>query len=184
MTPGVLLCCALLLAIRSVPLAHATEDAERLKHRLVAACVCKFPKYVRWPEREDSKDEPFVIGVLGTSPITALLEEATQELQVGGRDVTLTTFDGTEVSDALYDCHVLFVAQKAANNQEALFEKLAGRSVLTVSLIEDFAKGGGIIEIGERENKLQFKINLGAAKANNISISSQLLKLSTVVSAE
>ena len=55
-----------------------------------------------------------------------------------------------------------------------------GRSILTVSEIEGFAKRGGIIRFITENNKIRFRINFEAAKAANLIISSKLLKMSEI----
>ena len=56
--------------------------------------------------------------------------------------------------------------------------------ILTVSDIDRFAERGGIINFYKENNKVRFKINLNAAERAGTKISSQLLRLGTIVREE
>jgi len=58
---------------------------------------------------------------------------------------------------------------------------LKGRSILTVGEMEGFALRGGMIELFTERNRVRFRVNLVAAKAANLRISSKLLELAEVV---
>jgi len=57
---------------------------------------------------------------------------------------------------------------------EEIFARLKGRSILTVGDIDGFAKQGGMIRFITEKNKVRFRINLEAAKAAKLTISSKL----------
>jgi hypothetical protein len=59
---------------------------------------------------------------------------------------------------------------------------LRGRNVLTVGDFETFVRDGGVIRFVELGNKLRLHINLDAAKAEHLDISSKLLRPSYIVS--
>ncbi len=56
--------------------------------------------------------------------------------------------------------------------------------LLTISDIEGFAGGGGIIGLFLAERRVRFAINVGAARIAGLRISSQLLKLGRLVSTD
>ena len=64
--------------------------------------------------------------------------------------------------------------------KQALID-LKGRSVLTVGDVADFARQGGVVRFFNENNKIRIRINLEAAKAANLTISSKLLRLADVV---
>lgn len=71
------------------------------------------------------------------------------------------------------------LVEKDGDDQLMKWEKRQG--VLTVSDLEDFAISGGIIGFVLDEGRVKFDINLDAAKANKIIISSKLAALAKVV---
>ena len=64
---------------------------------------------------------------------------------------------------------------------KAVLTKLARLPILTVGDIADFAQEGGMIGLVEAEQRIRFNINLAAARQANLKLSSQLLKLATIV---
>jgi hypothetical protein len=54
---------------------------------------------------------------------------------------------------------------------------LKGRSILTVGDTEGFAEDGGIIRFVTEKNRIRFRINVDAAEAAHLVISSKLLRL-------
>jgi hypothetical protein len=57
---------------------------------------------------------------------------------------------------------------------------LKGRSILTVGDTEGFAQSGGIIRFVTENNRIRFRINVDAAEAAHLTISSKLLRLAEV----
>jgi len=53
--------------------------------------------------------------------------------------------------------------------------------ILTVSDFDDFARVGGMIGLVETDRGIRFDINLTATRQTNLRLSSQLLKLATIV---
>jgi hypothetical protein len=58
---------------------------------------------------------------------------------------------------------------------------LSNRSILTVSDADEFARSGGMIRFRLENNKIRLQINLRAAKAANLAISSKLLRVAEVI---
>jgi hypothetical protein len=79
------------------------------------------------------------------------------------------------------NCHVLFVSRSEANRLDEIVSALRGRSILMVGEANGFADRGGMIQFVTQENRIQLRINLAAAKAANLTISSKLLRPATVI---
>ena len=75
----------------------------------------------------------------------------------------------------LKNCHMVFIG--SSENAAAIIRDLKGLPVVTVSDKPDFIDQGGMIGLVQNDNRLGFEINLDAAKAADIHISAQLLKL-------
>jgi hypothetical protein len=65
---------------------------------------------------------------------------------------------------------------------QRVLDSLQGRSVLTVSDGERFASQGGMIGFVTEQNRIRLRINLEAARAANLTISSKLLRPARIVS--
>ena len=78
-------------------------------------------------------------------------------------------------------CNILFVSRDGQADVDAVLSSLAGTPVLLVGEQDHFAREGGMINFVEVDQKVRFEINEAAAKKAGLKISSQLLKLATIV---
>jgi hypothetical protein len=77
-------------------------------------------------------------------------------------------------------CRIVFVSSNEAMAGAAL--AAAERTpILTVSDIPGFLKQGGMIEFVLDANRVRFEINLAAARAAGLNLSSELLRVATAV---
>ena len=54
-------------------------------------------------------------------------------------------------------------------------------ATLTVGTVSGFSRGGGMIEMVRERNKFRFLVNPATVRASGLQVSSQLLKLATLV---
>jgi hypothetical protein len=129
--------------------------------------------FVEWPSQafEDSKS-PIIIGMLAPESFCELVEETVKGEQVKGRNIVVVRYRDVEDIDK---CHILYIG-----NQSEVERGMARGKYLTVSDTENFINRGGMIQLGIERNRLQVRINQRAAKAEGLSISSKLLRLSQV----
>jgi hypothetical protein len=143
-----------------------------------AACVYNFAKFVDWPAETLPADGTFVIGVLGTDPLTRAIEES-----LGGKTVLDRRIVVRAVRDAAdaARCQILFVASSEESALPRLVAELEGTPTLTISDGERLAERGVMIAFVTRARKVRFEINLDSAERSRLKLSSQLLKLATQV---
>jgi hypothetical protein len=172
----------LLAALACLPLfSAASARAETLsEYQVKAAFLFNFAKFVKWPENAPSEAATsFDVCVLGDDLVTPTIAET-----IGGktlRSKQIVVRHLAFATDADKSCHVLFVTDGKGSEPRRVLRGLEGVSVLTVGESEHFAEGGGIINFRMEDNKVRFEINVDAAKRANLEISSQLLKLATIV---
>lgn len=151
------------------------------EHRIKAAFLYNFARFVEWPEQAfDNDNAPFVIGLLGRDRLAAALE-ALEGKPVAGRQVQIVRFGDVDEVDR---CQLLFVDPSDTAQVTAILAALKGKSILTVGEIEDFAKLGGVIGFTVRKNKVGFEINHAAGARAGLTISSRLLKLAKIVAGD
>jgi len=81
---------------------------------------------------------------------------------------------------SLRACHIAYVGPDHPGLREVV--KAAEQfTVLTVSDADRFARKGGMIGLVNEGGKIRFEINLKAAEQAGIKLSSQLLKLASIV---
>ena len=156
------------------PVSAAPTTAE-----VEAVFLFNFSQFVEWPSQVfPDPGSPIVIGVLGSDPFGTTLDEVVRGEVVKGRALVVRRFQRIE---ELTDCHILFVSRSERARLQPILEKLKGRSILTVSDLEEFAGEGGVICFVLVENKIRLRVNLEAAKAAGLTLSSKLLRPAQLV---
>ena len=83
--------------------------------------------------------------------------------------------------DEIKTCHVLFISRPESNRLEQILVSLKDRSILIVGDGDDFVQRGGMIRLATPQNKIRLIINVEAARAVDLTISSKLLRSADVV---
>ena len=144
-----------------------------------AVFLFNFSEFVEWPPQSfPDRRSPLVIGVLGSDPFGATRDEVVRGERVNGRALAVRRFRRIE---EVTDCHILFVSQSERERLAQILHQLKGRSILTVSDMEDFARAGGMIRFVLVDNKIRLRINVEAARAAGLTISSKLLRPAQIV---
>lgn len=151
-------------------LVPAPEDVE-------AAYLYQFGRYVEWPP-DLLDDDTFEICVFGMDPLEAALEEIVAGKAITGRQVTARRITALDESAG---CRILFVGSSQNARVPEIVKRLAGMRVLTVGRGADFTKRGGMIGFTADERRVRFVVNLAAADAAKLMLSSQLLRVAARV---
>lgn len=166
-----------LLAV-AVPTASAQVSIAG-EDQIKAVFLFNFAQFVDWPAKAfPEKTAPFVIGVLGTDPFGTYLDDLLNGEKVGGRSFHVERYRRVEEIGA---CHILFISRSEARNLDRVLPRLKGRSIFTVSDIETFTRQGGMVRFATENGKVRLRINLEAAKEDELTISSKILRPGTVV---
>jgi hypothetical protein len=169
---------AVLLALAVAP-ARAQAPAAPTEYQVKAVFLFNFSQFVDWPAASFADARaPLVIGVLGSDPFGATLDEIVRGETVNGRPLEVRRYDAAEQIDT---CHILFIERSQDERLDAVFAALKGRSVLTVGDFEGFARRGGIIRFVTVGNKIRLRVNLAAAQDAKLAISSKLLRPAQIV---
>lgn len=151
------------------------------EYSVKAAFLYNFAKFVEWPATAfNDPNDPLVICVLGQDPFGSGLDEL-QGKSAGKRTIAIRRFKSAR---DLGRCHIVFVSRPATGSVQDTCRSLGNNAVLTVSDIDHFAQLGGMIGLSTVENKIRFSINLKVAEQAGLKLSSQLLKLATIVESE
>jgi len=165
---------ALLLASGLDLWAQTTKEYE-----VKAAFLNDFAQFVEWPtDAFVDVQSPIVIGILGNDPFGDSLAEIVRDENVDNRPLVIERYKRVQDIKA---CQILFISQSEKNRLEEILASLKNRSILTVGDFDGFAKRGGMIRFVTEKNKIRFRINVEAAKAANLTISSKLLRLVEII---
>lgn len=156
-------------------------DANSSEYQVKAVLLFNLTQFVEWPESAfPDANAPVVIGILGKNdPFGKILDDVVRGEKVNGRPIRVERFQKVE---DIKKCHVVFITEAEQKNVQKLFAKLGNEPVLTVADVEDFNSRGGMVSLfRNRENRIRLKINPEAVKAQNLSMSSKLLRVADIV---
>jgi len=154
-------------------------SAQSKEYLFKSAFLYNFSQFVIWPAGAFSGAQAqLVIGVVGDYPFGGALDEIVQGQKGNNHPLVVQRFRQLE---DIKSCHILFVSRSEAGRLNQIVAISRNRNILTVSDIEGFAENGGMIAFVTENNKIRFKINLGAVKAENLTISSKLLRAAEIV---
>jgi hypothetical protein len=149
------------------------------EYQIKAVFLFNFAQFVEWPATAfPDSGGPLVIGVLGEDPFGPYLDETVRGETVHGRPIEVRRFQ--RLSE-ITDCHILFVSQGELDRLDEVLVALKDRSVLTVSDAENFAARGGMVRFLTDRNRIRLQINLEAARAAGLTLSSKLLRPARIV---
>jgi len=163
-------------------LSLAAETTPSREHQIKAVFLFNFAQFVEWPAQAFPEAQtPLVIGVLGEDPFGTFLDETVRGEKVNNRPLVIQRYRRVE---EIQTCHILFISSSETNHLDQTFSNLKGRSILTVGDAESFARYGGMIRFMTEANKTRLRINVEAAKAANLTISSKLLRPAEIVGSQ
>jgi hypothetical protein len=152
------------------------------EHQIKTAIVYNSAKFVEWPPHVfPHPSAPIILGVLQGDNLTEALESLSGKFVQGHRLV----IKKIGRIDDLKRCQVFFASAEHQKRLAPILSGLANLPVLTITDgADNFARLGGIINLTKEEGKIRFQINLTSARRAGLKISSQLLKLASIVGRE
>jgi len=154
-------------------------NAATPEYEVKAVFLFNFTQFVEWPEDAfASSASPLVIGVLGEDPFGTVLDDAVRGEKVNGRSLVVQRYRSTA---EIKNCQILFLSSSESQRMTQTLESLKGHSILTVSDIDGFASKGGVIRMATINRKIHLRVNLNAAQAARLTLSSKLLRPAEIV---
>ncbi|WP_110186062.1 YfiR family protein [Pokkaliibacter plantistimulans] len=149
--------------------------ADTASRSVKAAYLYNFALFTEWPERIGA---PFRLCVLGDSSMDEALHRLEGKPVQQGAQVEIVH---TELDQDWSSCRMFFLDSEHQDNLSQALHKLASLPVLTVTDGEEGVPRGFMIGLASRDNRLQFDINLYAARNVGLNFSARLLKLANDV---
>ena len=172
-----------LLAAMALNAQNTSGSAEYL---IKAGFIYNFANLVQWPSSSFAQpDSPIVIVILGEDHFGTTLDRALDGKKVNARSFVIKRAKSiSELQRALgtqKDCQILYVSSSEMPHLSDAIQMLKGVPVLTIGETPGFARNGGIINLILEDNKVRFEVNVAAAKAADLNISSRLLALARII---
>lgn len=171
---------SLLLLPGTVFCQESEESLISREYPLKALFIYNFAGYVDWPQAANADPKaPFIIGVLGDSPIDETLNQIASSKQIAGRKIVVERF--VSIND-IKPCQILFVPRSvSAAQQRQVIDLFKNRPVLLVGESDGFASIGGDVNFFIQSNRIRFEVNLAAMRQKELKASSKLLAMAKIV---
>lgn len=145
---------------------------------LKAAFVHNFIKFTSWPPAILPRSAPLVACVVGDEAFAGVLGKYVRGQPVDGHDIVVQTI---AFGAPLRSCHLVYVSGLTGSRAAEVAASLNGSPVLTLSDIDQFAHGGGMVQFYSDQGGLRFRVNLVNTKRSGLQLGSQLLSLATII---
>ena len=144
-----------------------------------AAYLYNIVNFVTWPpDAFTGPSDPLHVCIYGMDPFGPLLDRAMQGGTANMRPIIVM-----RVSDAngLAPCELVFLPGSNTDRIDQAVRVTAQRPVLTVGEAPDFLRRGGMILLVVDGGRIRFDVNLPAASARGLTLSSRLLQVARTV---
>lgn len=167
--PGALLLLAASAFAGQAALAQGAASEADLR----AAIVFNFAQFTRWPGDPPAPKAPFTMCYAGDDVGRAFSQLSTRMLNNRPVEARRVPAEGPYAG-----CGLMYWSEGRAPR---LLTAPAGTALLTVGSGGDFLQRGGMIQLQVENARLVFSVNVEAARASGLQISSKLLRLARSV---
>ena len=147
--------------------------------QIKAAFVYNFLKFVEWPPHVfERPNDSLVVAIVGGGAMAEATTRFLAAKQVGERPVAVRPIKWDK---PLTGVHAVVVTETDGKRVRRVLETAALGTILTIGEGADFASTGGVIALVIEDRKVRFDVDIDAATANGVKVSSKLLALTRVV---
>ncbi len=165
------------LVLLCAPHTHA-QEAEFSEYGVKAAFLYNLPDFVEWPAAASPQSaEPMTLCVIGKDPFGSTLKYFEGKL-VKRRPVHIVNLTSKSPTEG---CELIFIAHSERKVTRQILAPLTNSPILTVGEDRKFTRNGGIVALLVVKDQIRLEINLAAARAAGLSISSNLLRMAHVI---
>jgi YfiR/HmsC-like len=164
-------------ALPGIPFLCA-QRSKPTDYQVKAAYLYNFGRFVEWPAKAAAKRGLFTVCVLGQDPFGPTLDTTLAGETIAGKNVVAKRISSPHESS---DCQILFLSAAEAGQLNQIMQDLDSEAVLTVSDMPQFSQRGGMIQFVLEGGRVRFEVNLGATQRAGLTLSSELLKVASVV---
>jgi len=144
---------------------------------LKAAYIYNFARYTKWEGLGENRNQ-FVICVHKESDLFKSLKKL-EKKKMKGKKIKVIAVG--ESKNCLRPCHVVILPELQQKRLQALVKKAVASNVLSISDTEGYAQKGVTINLKKVSNKMTFEVNLDQVRKSRLKLSSNLLKMATIV---
>lgn len=144
--------------------------------KIKAIYIFNFANYIEWPK--EYRDETFVIGVIGDTPLMKELERMSSSKKIFNQSIVVKQF---ESASNISKCHILYVPHDCTDPITGVLGSINDYSTLLVTDKPGLALQGSAINFVVRQNRVKFELNEKNAVKHNLKVSNSLEALAILV---
>jgi hypothetical protein len=150
------------------------HPAKSQDEKLKAIFVYNFTKYVNWPHKSTS----FIITIIGKSPISSEIMSIASKKTVGSSPIEVKNVSTPE---EITESNIVYIPASKTSVLPAIKQKSVEQHFLIITEKPDACKTGSCINFIVKDGKLSFEISKANLDNYGLGVSSDLLKLGTVI---
>ncbi len=157
-----------------------SANETQLEYKIKSAFIINILFFVQWPNSTlNNGNLPIDLCIFGKDPFGQFINQINEEK---GKQFLERTITITRISDikAMDSCNAVFIPKTEMERFDPA--QVKKQSVLLIGESEGFARDFGIINFYIEDERVHMEVNLNRAKQAGLYISSQLLKISKVIS--
>lgn len=163
-----------LVACLVVCVGSKVSAREQTLGSLKAAYVYNIAKFTRWPDSAfTAKDNQFKLCLYGDDDTTSQLKLLSNR-NINNHPILVKT---VTTESAFNDCQLLYISATENRRYRYLLSLINRKTTLTISNDSRFLRLGGLINLTELGQRLQFEVNMEQLENSKLTLSSKLLAL-------
>jgi hypothetical protein len=168
----------ILITAAVAPLSALGEERKPGEYEVKAVFIYNLGKFIEWPDKSFDNSSTLTLYILGDDPFGTDLDAITGKL-IQGKRIVVKQIDSP---GALKNPGILFISSSEKEQIRDILKSISGLPILTVGDTKSFAQRGVMINFYIENNKIRFEINLDAANLAGLKISSNVLRMGTIIS--
>jgi hypothetical protein len=148
------------------------------EYEIKASMLINVMRLVEWPARPSEAPPAFIVGISGSEDMDLALRAASEKSALlPGRTLGIRKIS---TPADIPGCSLVFVGGSDRRRIEAAVQASSTQPILTLGESDRFMTSGGMIGLLVHDGRVAVQINLPAAQAAHLTISSRLLRLATI----
>jgi hypothetical protein len=168
----------ILMTVAFMAMSSFGEERKLGEYEVKAVFVYNLAKFIEWPDKSLDNSSTITLYILGDDPFESDLDSIRDKL-VKGRRVVVKQIDSP---DDLKNANILFISSSEKERLRDILKSISGLPILTVGDTKSFAQRGVMVNFYLENSRIRFEINLEAANLAGLKISSNLLRMGTIIS--
>jgi hypothetical protein len=158
------------LLLLSLLINIGTVNAQNEKYK--AIFIYNFTKYIEWPA--SVKQDKFIIGVYGNSPIIKNLTNICKNKTAGSKQIEIKHYSSI---DQISNCNILYITKSKRNKTTGVASKVNNQNTLIISDEHHISENGASINFVIKSGKQKFEISKKNIENKGLNVDPKLISL-------